>query len=137
MQRYPLASIPASRVELTLSANLLPEQGGFLPSEEDVAGPATKRDKPPRRHTLFSSTKGKRVTVNTTEIELADARSPDLINLVAALDDYLNKVCGVERNHGSPIDRLAHDDTQMFIARIAGQAVGCAGLQVFGDGTGR
>ena len=42
----------------------------------------------------------------------------------------------MERNHGSPIDRLAHDDTQMFIARIAGQAVGCAGLQVFADGTG-
>jgi len=76
------------------------------------------------------------VTVNTIEIELADARSPDLINLVAALDDFLNKVCGVERNHGSPIDRLAHDDTQMFVARIARHAVGCAGLQVFEDGTG-
>jgi hypothetical protein len=76
------------------------------------------------------------MTVDRIEIELADARSPDLINLVTALDDFLNKVCGVERNHGSPIDRLAHDDTQMFIARIAGQAVGCAGLQVFADGTG-
>ncbi len=76
------------------------------------------------------------MTVNTIEIELADVRSPDLINLVAALDDFLNKVCGVERNHGSPIERLAHDDTQMFIARIAGQAVGCAGLQLFEDGTG-
>ena len=76
------------------------------------------------------------MTVDTIEIELADARSSDLIDLVAALDDFLNKVCGVERNHGSPIDRLAHDDTQMFIARIAGQAVGCAGLQVFEDGTG-
>jgi putative acetyltransferase len=76
------------------------------------------------------------MTVDRIEIELADARSPDLINLVTELDDFLNKVCGVERNHGSPIDRLAHDDTQMFIARIAGQAVGCAGLQVFADGTG-
>ena len=76
------------------------------------------------------------MTVDRIEIELADARSRDLINLVTALDDFLNKVCGVERNHGSPIDRLAHDDTQMFIARIAGQAVGCAGLQVFEDGTG-
>jgi putative acetyltransferase len=76
------------------------------------------------------------VTVNTIEIELADVRSPDLINLVAALDDFLNKVCGVERNHGSPIERLAHDDTQMFIARIAGHAVGCTGLQLFEDGTG-
>ncbi|MHC2434505.1 GNAT family N-acetyltransferase [Bradyrhizobium sp. USDA 4451] len=76
------------------------------------------------------------MTVDRIEIELADARSSDLINLVTALDDFLNKVCGVERNHGSPIDRLAHDDTQMFIARIAGQAVGCAGLQVFEDGTG-
>jgi putative acetyltransferase len=135
-QQCPLASTPASRVELTLSANLLPEQGGFLPSEEDVAGPATKRDKPLRRHVLFSSEKETRVTVNTIEIELANARSPDLISLVAALDDFLNRVCGVERNHGSPIDRLAHDDTQMFIARIGGQAVGCAGLQVFEDGTG-
>ena len=76
------------------------------------------------------------MTADRIEIELADARFPDLINLVTALDDFLNKVCGVERNHGSPIDRLAHDDTQMFIARIAGQAVGCAGLQVFADGTG-
>lgn len=76
------------------------------------------------------------MTTNRIEIELADARSPDLINLVAALDDFLNNVCGVERNHGSPIERLAHDDTQMFIARIAGQALGCAGLQVFEDGTG-
>jgi putative acetyltransferase len=100
-----------------------------------VAGPATKRDKPPQRHALLSSKKGTRMTVDRIEIELADARSPDLINLVTALDDFLNKVCGVERNHGSPIDRLAHDDTQMFIARIAGQAVGCAGLQVFADGT--
>jgi putative acetyltransferase len=76
------------------------------------------------------------MTINQIEIELADAKSPDLIKLVAALDDFLNKVCGVERNHGSPIERLAHDDTQMFIARIAGQAVGCAGLQVFEDGAG-
>src|SRR5258708_34222042 len=76
------------------------------------------------------------MTVDRIEIELADARSPDLINLVTALDDFLNKVCGGERNHGSPIDRLAHDDTQMFIARIAGQAVGWAGRQVFEDGTG-
>jgi putative acetyltransferase len=76
------------------------------------------------------------MTINRIEIELAGAKSPDLINLIAALDDFLNKVCGVERNHGSPIERLAHDDTQMFIARIAGQAVGCAGLQVFENGTG-
>jgi putative acetyltransferase len=76
------------------------------------------------------------MTMNRIEIELADARSPDLIDLVAALDDFLNKVCGVDRNNGSPIERLAHDDTQMFIARSAGHAVGCAGLQVFEDGTG-
>jgi len=37
------------------------------------------------------------MTVDGIEIELADARSPDLINLVTALDDFLNKVCGVER----------------------------------------
>jgi len=49
------------------------------------------------------------MTVDRIEIELADARSPDLTNLVTALDDFLNKVCGVERNHGSPIDRLAHE----------------------------
>lgn len=101
-----------------------------------MAGPATKRDKPPQRHVSLSSKKGKRMTVDKLGIELADARSPDLIKLVTALDDFLNKVCGVERNHGSPIERLAYDDTQMFIARIDGQAVGCAGLQVFEDGTG-
>jgi putative acetyltransferase len=76
------------------------------------------------------------MTVEGFEIELADPGSPDLISLVAALDDFLNKVCGMERNHGSPIERLAYDDTQMFIGRIDGQAVGCAGLQVFEDGTG-
>ncbi len=101
-----------------------------------MAGPATKRDKPPRRHLLFSLEKEMRVTAHTIEIELADAMSPDLVMLVATLDDFLNRVCGVERNHGAPIDRLAHDDTQMFIARLSGKAVGCAGLQVFEDGTG-
>lgn len=67
--------------------------------------------------------------------EASDARSPDLGELVAALDEFLNRVCGAERNHGSPIERLAQDDTQMFVARCAGKAVGCAGLQVFDDGS--
>jgi putative acetyltransferase len=79
-----------------------------------------------RRNLLFIS----------VEIEASDARSSDLGGLIAALDDFLNKVCGAERNHGSPIERLAQGDTQMFVARRAGKAVGCAGLQVFDDGFG-
>jgi putative acetyltransferase len=70
------------------------------------------------------------------EIEPTDARSPDLVGLLNALDTFLNATCGAERNHGSPVERLAQDDTQMFVARYGGQAVGCAGLQVFGDGSG-
>ena len=70
------------------------------------------------------------------EVEPSNASSPDLVGLVAALDALLNEICGTERNHGSSIDQLAQDDTQMFVARFAGRAVGCAGLQIFEDGTG-
>ena len=57
------------------------------------------------------------------QIEASGAHSSDLIGLVAALDEFLNQICGVERNHGSPIERLAHDDTRMFVAKVAGRAV--------------
>ena len=56
------------------------------------------------------------MTVDRIEIELAacSVAGPDQPGNRAGL--FLEQGLRVERIYGSPIDRLAHDDTQMFIA---------------------
>jgi putative acetyltransferase len=70
-----------------------------------------------------------------TVIEVADPLSDAIAALTSALDRELNERCGAERNHGSPVTRLAQADVTVFVARRLGEAVGCVALQVEQDGS--
>lgn len=63
-------------------------------------------------------------------------RQPDVVQLVAALDDYVRSLYPAESNHLLSIEALASPDVRFFVARLGGRAVGCGALRVDPTGYG-
>jgi putative acetyltransferase len=59
---------------------------------------------------------------------------PDVMALIDALDQYQVPLYPVESHHGVDLQTLLRKDVAFFVARDAnGAAVGCGGVQSFGD----
>lgn len=69
-------------------------------------------------------------------IEEADPLSQEAVELISALDDFLNRECGAELNHGASAQQLARPNVRFFLARRGEAAVGCAGLEIGSAGFG-
>ena len=61
---------------------------------------------------------------------------PDVRELIAALDQYLQDLYPVESNHLLDVERLLHSDIRFVVARQNGVALGCAALRIDAEGYG-
>ena len=59
--------------------------------------------------------------------------TPELRELIAALDTVLNAAYEPHQRHGLRIEELFEPHMRFFIARLDGRAVGCGGVGLFGD----
>jgi putative acetyltransferase len=69
-------------------------------------------------------------------IRLESPRQDDVMRLLAALDAYLESLYPPESNHILGIDTLCAPDIRFFVARRAGEAVGCGALRIDSSGYG-
>jgi putative acetyltransferase len=63
-------------------------------------------------------------------------RQGDVIELIRALDAYQAALYPAESNHLLPIEALAAPDVRFFVARRAGEALGCGALRIDSAGYG-
>ena len=66
-------------------------------------------------------------------IEQAHGPTEDVRLLVGELDAELSQHYPPEQRHGLKLDALFEPHVRFFIARSAGQSVGCGGIALFGD----
>lgn len=73
-----------------------------------------------------------------TDIAVApeSPRQADVARLIEALDAYQAALYPAESNHLVPIDALAAPDVRFFVARRAGEPLGCAALRIDAAGYG-
>src|SRR5262245_49006451 len=57
-------------------------------------------------------------------------RQDDVVRLIEALDRYQESLYPAESNHLLDLDSLAAADVRFFVARRAGEALGCGALRV-------
>ena len=67
----------------------------------------------------------------TISIERVTSPIPELRSLIAALDAVLAAEYPPEQRHGLALDSLFDPHMRFFLARVAGQAVGCCGFAAF------
>ena len=63
-------------------------------------------------------------------------RQPEVERLIEALDTYQASLYPAESNHFLAIEALAAPDVRFFVARRAGEALGCGALRVHPSGYG-
>jgi putative acetyltransferase len=61
---------------------------------------------------------------------------PEVMQLIERLDEYLIGLYPPESNHLLDIETLCQPDVRFFVARIAGEAVGCGALRLYEPGGG-
>src|SRR5262245_66644073 len=73
-----------------------------------------------------------------TDIAIApeSPQQPDVEKLIAELDAYQAALYPAESNHLVPVDALAAPDVRFFVARHAGEALGCGALRIDAAGYG-
>ena len=69
----------------------------------------------------------------TIAIELATTPSPEVMELLGELDAALSGPYAADQRHALAIDQLFQPGISFFLARLAGSAVGCAGVALFPD----
>jgi putative acetyltransferase len=71
----------------------------------------------------------------TQEITIAQEspRQPDVVRLVEALDALMVSLYPPQSNHLLDIETLCAPDIRFFVARQAGQALGCGALRMAAD----
>jgi putative acetyltransferase len=62
-------------------------------------------------------------------IAVEDPRSPEIAELIRALDEYLNALYPPELNYLLDIEELSAAEVSLFVARLEGTAVGIAALR--------
>jgi putative acetyltransferase len=62
------------------------------------------------------------------EIRREDPRTEDVTKLIRDLDDMFHRLYPAESNHLVDIETLAAPDIHFFVARRAGEALGCGAL---------
>jgi putative acetyltransferase len=62
------------------------------------------------------------------EIRREDPRTEDVTKLIRDLDDMFHRLYPAESNHLVDIETLATPDIHFFVARRAGEALGCGAL---------
>lgn len=60
-------------------------------------------------------------------------RQPAVLQLIASLDAYQQSLYPPDSNHLLDIDALEAPDIRFFVARRAGEAIGCGALRVAAD----
>jgi putative acetyltransferase len=68
--------------------------------------------------------------MSAVTIARENPRQPDVLALIEALDDYHLGLYPAEANHFLDIETLAAPEVRFFVARRAGQALGCGALWV-------
>jgi putative acetyltransferase len=66
-------------------------------------------------------------------LERATTPSDDVRSLIGELEDNLAAAYPPEQRHGLSLDAIFQPHIQLFVARIDGAAVGCAGVALFTD----
>ncbi len=71
-------------------------------------------------------------------IQVEKANQSEMVDLIAALNDYLLTQSPPEYCFHMSVDEMDADDTKVFVARdcFSGIAVGCCALRLIGDGMG-
>jgi putative acetyltransferase len=69
-------------------------------------------------------------------LRVESPRQPDVVRLIEALDVYQSGLYPAESNHFLDLDALAGPDMRFFVARQAGQAVGCGAIRIDPAGYG-
>ena len=69
-------------------------------------------------------------------VTLESPRQEDVARLIAELDAYQAALYPAESNHLVPIEGLAAPDVRFFVARGAGEALGCGALRIDAAGYG-
>jgi putative acetyltransferase len=64
----------------------------------------------------------------TLDIRPEDPAQADVINLIAASDEYLASLYPAESNHSLDIASLGRPEVTFFVARLDGKAVGCGAI---------
>jgi putative acetyltransferase len=76
-----------------------------------------------------------RAMTSTPDVTIAQEspRQDDVRRLIAALDALMESLYPADSNHLLDIETLCRPDIRFFVARRAGQALGCGALRVFAD----
>jgi ribosomal protein S18 acetylase RimI-like enzyme/orotate phosphoribosyltransferase len=69
-------------------------------------------------------------SADVVAIALESVRQPEVVRFIEALDAYHIALYPAESNHLLDLDALAGPDIRFFVARVAGQALGCGALRV-------
>ena len=69
-------------------------------------------------------------------VALESPRQEDVARLIGELDAYQAALYPAESNHLVPIEGLAAPDVRFFVARGAGEALGCGALRIDAAGYG-
>ena len=69
----------------------------------------------------------------TLSIERAIAVTPEVVELITALEGELSANYPPEQRHGLSLDSLFQPHIHFIVARQNGQAVGCGGIALFPD----
>ena len=68
--------------------------------------------------------------MNDVIIAPESPRQDDVARLIRELDSYQESLYPPESNHFLDLDSLAADDVRFFVARRAGEALGCGALRI-------
>ena len=70
---------------------------------------------------------------NRITIELAPVATEEVRALISELDLILAAEYQPEQRHGLPLDAIFNPEIRLFLARLDGAPVGCAGVALFAD----
>jgi len=71
----------------------------------------------------------------TVSIAIESVRQPEVVELIALSDEYMNALYPPEGNFAVDIDALEKPDLTFAVARLDGTIRGCCGLKFEPDGT--
>jgi putative acetyltransferase len=71
--------------------------------------------------------------LSDVRISLESPRQPAVLRLIEALDAYQSSLYPPQSNHILSIDELCAADVRFFVARAAGEPVGCCALKIRGE----
>jgi putative acetyltransferase len=63
-------------------------------------------------------------------------RQPEVLRMIAALDDYLAALYPPECNHRLDVEALSAPEVRFLVARVGGRALGCGALRLDPAGYG-